>query len=94
MGSDFVIYECLCGFSSLAEGPSQAFERVQAHCSLGPSAYLCAMSLGSRSRLLRGATEDEQPIDLLQSREVYLAQRAGLLQPSESPSRPASAGSG
>ena len=32
---------------------------------------------------MRGATEDEQPIDFFQPPQLDLAQRAGLLEPSE-----------
>ena len=47
----------------------------------------CRLSLRDQPRqsqqVVRGATEDEQPVDFLQSAQLDLAQWAGLLQPSE-----------
>src|SRR5260370_2383965 len=38
---------------------------------------------GQPGQVVRGATEDEQPVHLVQSAQLHLADRAGLLQPSE-----------
>lgn len=49
-----------------------------------PYAALCAMSQGSRHRVVRGATEDEQQVHLLQAAQLHLTDGAGLLEPSKS----------
>jgi hypothetical protein len=38
---------------------------------------------GHPGQVMRGATENEQPVHLVQSAQLHLADRAGLLQPSE-----------
>ncbi len=38
---------------------------------------------GKPDQVVRGATEDEQPVHFLQAAQLDLAQRAGLLEPSE-----------
>jgi len=38
---------------------------------------------GQPDQVVRGATEDEQPVHFLQASQLELAQRAGLLEPSE-----------
>jgi hypothetical protein len=43
-----------------------------------------ALERSRADQIVRGATEDEQPIDLLQPAQLRLAQRAGLLQAPES----------
>src|SRR5713226_9666907 len=48
----------------------------------------CLSSKGYQFRqphqVVCGATEDEQPVDLVQSAQLHLADRAGLLEPSKS----------
>jgi len=39
--------------------------------------------LGKPDQIVRCATEDEQPVHILQAAQLDLAQRAGLLQPAE-----------
>ena len=56
--------------------------RFQAHCSAEPFRGLSEES-GKSDQVVRGATEDKQPVHLLQSAQLDLAQRAGLLQPPE-----------
>ena len=47
---------------------------------------------GWPAKVMRGATEGEQPVDFMQTAQLYLAQRVGLLQPAEALlDRPASA---
>ena len=39
---------------------------------------------GQPHEVVGGAAEDEQPVDLVQSAQLYLADRSGLLEPSKS----------
>jgi len=85
-GSNLVDCECLCGFRALPKaisGLPSAFDRVSGALLPEP----CWLSLRDQSRqakqIMCSATEDEQPVHLLQSAQFYLSQRAGLLQPSE-----------
>src|ERR1039458_4840965 len=39
---------------------------------------------GQSNQVVGGATEDEQPVHFLQPSQLYLSQRAGLLQPTKS----------
>jgi hypothetical protein len=66
-----------------SEEPFQALGRSSG----APLPEPCRMSLcyqpGQPGQVVRGATEDEQPVHFVQSAQLHLADRAGLLEPSE-----------
>src|SRR4030088_3063356 len=77
------VLSCVSAPLHPSEEPCQALGRFSGAALPEP----CRMSLcdqpGQPGQVVRGATEDEQPVHLVQSAQLHLVDRAGLLQPSE-----------
>jgi len=66
-------------FESLLE----AFARRAGAGLPGALRLLLRDQFGQPQKVVRRAAEDEQPVDLVQSAQLHLPERAGLLQPSK-----------
>ena len=73
-----VFIGCCRAFGSDPEG------RIRCSGALLPEPFRwLSHESGQPEQVVRGATEDEQPVHLLDSSQLDLAQRAGLLEPSK-----------
>src|ERR1039458_1157528 len=71
------------GLCRVCGGSARALTRISGTLLPEPCRWLLSDEPRQTNQVVRGTTEDEQPVHFLQPSQLYLTQWAGLLQPAE-----------